>query len=111
LGLTSYRGITGLDGNSTIIVMAHNGDASLDGKVDALDLNILAAHWQQQTGALWSAGDFTGDGKVDALDLNVLAANWQFGTAVLASVPVPEPASLLLFSAPLLYIATRRRHR
>ena len=45
--------------------------------MDAFDLNILAAHWQQTEG-LWSRGDFTGDGKVDAFDLNALASNWQY---------------------------------
>jgi len=105
LHLTSFRGKS-LNDNALIIVMAHNGDATLDSKVDALDLNILAAHWQQQSGALWSAGDFTGDGKVDALDLNVLAANWQFSSALealAAALPpgmiVPEPTSLLFLVA------------
>jgi hypothetical protein len=102
LSLTSYRGQT-VDNNSIILAAARNGDATLDNKVDALDLNTLAAHWQQTSGALWSAGDFTGDGKVDALDLNVLASNWQFGTSLqaamaaypqFAGVTVPEPASM-----------------
>src|SRR4029078_288890 len=78
LGLTAYRGQTGLDANSTIVVVAPNGDPTLDNKVDALDLNILASHWQLPAGALWSAGDFNGDGKVDALDLNILSGHWQF---------------------------------
>jgi hypothetical protein len=105
LGITSFRGMTGLDANSSLIVMAHNGDATLDGKVDALDLNRLAANWQG-SGKVWSGGDFTGDGKVDALDLNALAANWQFGTsleAALSDFPmlaaaVPEPASLAILA-------------
>jgi autotransporter-associated beta strand protein len=120
LDLTSFRGQSGLDANATIVTVAHNGDATLDGKVDSFDLNLLAANWQS-SGKLWSGGDFTGDGVVDSFDLNVLAANWQFGTSgggsltaalatfpIFAGTPVPEPATAaLLVFAPLL--ATRRR--
>lgn len=48
-------------------------DLNGDGVVDALDVNILAAHWQ--TGDV--EGDVNGDGFVDAFDLNVLAGLWQ----------------------------------
>jgi len=107
-----------LDDNALIIAQAHLGDANLDQKIDALDLNLLAAHWQQPAGAFWSAGDFNGDGKVDALDLNLLAANWQFGGTSLdaalsafpqfTGTPIPEPATLLLLF-PTLILATCRR--
>ena len=124
LALTSFRGQS-LNADSLILVAAHNGDASLDNKVDALDLNVLAAHWQQQSGALWSIGDFNGDGKVDALDLNVLAANWQFGSggggsleAALAQFPqfsgvsVPEPGSIgfMALAVSLLVRRGKRSH-
>jgi hypothetical protein len=122
LALTAYRGQVGLDGNSTIVALARNGDANIDGKVDAFDLNLLASHWQQQSGALWSVGDFTGDGIVNAFDLNALAANWQFGVggglvAALAAFPglsgaaVPEPASLsvLVLGGGALLLRRRRR--
>jgi len=120
LHYTSFRGQP-TDDNALIIVQATFGDATLDNKVDALDLNLLAAHWQQQQNALWSAGDFTGDGKVDALDLNLLAANWQFTsslTAALAQLPfndyqlqvpanVPELTSMALL-LPTTLLLTRR---
>ena len=123
LHYTTFRGQV-VDDNSLLITQALFGDATLDNKVDALDLNLLAARWQQQTNALWSAGDFTGDGKVDALDLNLLAAHWQSGTSLesaLASTgisdfqlslplsPIPEPASLGLLLPPLLF-CRRRSH-
>ncbi len=109
LHLTTFHGQL-VDDNTLLLTLAHNGDATLDNKVDSLDLTILAAHWQQQSGALWSSGDLTGDGKVDSLDLTVLAANWQFAAPLQSALaqlpftsyqlqppaPIPEPASLLL---------------
>ena len=41
------------------------GDANLDGSVDAPDLNAVGRNWVSDTSA-WSEGDFTGDGTVDA---------------------------------------------
>ena len=73
------------------------GDANLDGKVDATDLNALALNWRSG-GATWSQGDLTGDRIVDASDLNALALNWQSGVASAAAAPaaVPEPSSITL---------------
>ena len=51
------------------------GDANLDGRVDALDLNLLARNWTWQT-ARWANAEFTGNGRVDSEDLNKLALNW-----------------------------------
>lgn len=48
-------------------------DRNGDGKVDAFDLNIMAAGWQTED----PAGDANGDGFVDAIDVNILAAHWQ----------------------------------
>jgi hypothetical protein len=115
LNLTSYRGQTGLDANSTIVVVARTGDANVDGKVDAFDLNLLAAHWQS-TGMLWSSGDFTGDGKVDAFDLNILAANWQFGVggsveAAFTAAAVPEAGTLGALGGLLAVLGVGRRRR
>jgi hypothetical protein len=101
-----------LTDNSIIVATARFGDATLDGKVDAFDLNVLAAHWQQQSSALWIAGDFTGDGKVDAFDLNALAANWQGNSsleAALALSPIPEPSSVSLAGLTVTALLIRRR--
>ncbi|MBN2024657.1 MAG: PEP-CTERM sorting domain-containing protein [Pirellulales bacterium] len=74
------------------------GDASGDGKVNAADAALLAAHWLKATGAVWGEGDFNEDGAVDDLDLAILAANW----STAAGAAVPEPASLALIGAGLL---------
>ena len=54
------------------------GDANLDGKVDAQDLNAIGINWTSD-GTLWASGDFTGDGSTNAMDLNALALNWLNG--------------------------------
>jgi hypothetical protein len=51
------------------------GDANLDGKVNADDLNVIGLNWLQAVTG-WCIGDFTADGRVDARDLNALAINW-----------------------------------
>lgn len=71
------------------------GDANLDSRVDAADLNSVALNWRQAV-ASWAGGDFTGDGFVDAADLNVVALNWRKASS--PSTAVPEPSSLVLFS-------------
>jgi autotransporter-associated beta strand protein len=121
LNLVAFGGHTDLDVNTTLLVVARNGDATLDGTVDAFDLNILAAHWQLGAGAIWSGGDFTGDGQVDAFDLNLLAANWQLDgdnlsttiqhIAQLNTQFVPEPTSLTILACGLPALLTRRRNR
>lgn len=66
------------------------GDATLDGKIDARDLNKVALHWQAQSVG-WCGGDFTADGFVNAQDLNGLASNWLDDVSVaspgMASLP------------------------
>ncbi|MBN2021932.1 MAG: PEP-CTERM sorting domain-containing protein [Pirellulales bacterium] len=83
------------------------GDANRDGRVDAADARILAAHWLQPTGAGWSDADFNADGLVDDLDLAILSANW---SAVPAGA-VPEPSSGALLLAALAMVSLRRRRR
>jgi hypothetical protein len=124
LGYTTFRGQL-VDANSLLITPALFGDANLDLAVDAFDLNLLAAHWQQPANALWSDGDFNADGVVNAFDLNLLAAHWQSTSLLSASPlsiqdsglrtqdsvppsPIPEPTSLLLLALPSLTLLRRR---
>jgi hypothetical protein len=51
------------------------GDLTLDGKVDAADLNIVGSNWQQ-TGKTYCEGDANFDGIVNAADLNILGLHW-----------------------------------
>ena len=109
------RGIFEDLGFSFVVPQLVEGDADGDGKVDAVDLNILALSWQKMVEPS-SDADFTGDGLVDAADLNVLALNWQFGVdeplsvvsfedafttalAAASTANIPEPSSSVLFSS------------
>jgi fibronectin-binding autotransporter adhesin len=103
--------------NSVVTVAyTYYGDANLDGKVDTLDFNSLAANFGG-TNKVWSQADFNYDGKVDTLDFNNLAANFgktvQFsgeapggGGGAGALVPEPGSAALLLLAGAA---GTRRR--
>ena len=53
------------------------GDATLDGTVNAADLNAVGMHWQQTGNLYWWQGNFNADGIVNAADLNILSLNWQ----------------------------------
>ncbi len=91
-----------------------NGDANLDGTVNATDLNALGINWQQTVDP-WSQGDFNADGIVNAADLNVLAINWQ-KSIPMAAQAVPEPAAFLLWgqflaAGSLLRSLRRRKQR
>jgi hypothetical protein len=92
----------------TDVMSTSIGDANLDGKVSATDLNALALNWRATDATSWSQGEFTGDGNVDAMDLNALALNWQSGIAAAASpAAVPEPSSITLLLLGLCALARR----
>jgi hypothetical protein len=93
-----------------------NGDANMDGTVNALDFNALANGFGG-TSDVWVQGDFNGDNTVNSADFAILAANYGVTmplggsaapAAVLGSV-VPEPISLSLLPAAALLL--RRRFR
>src|SRR5438067_10351346 len=73
------------------------GDDNFDGKVNALDFNILAINYGG-SGKSLETGDFTGDGHVDSSDFNILAAHFNQSNSAgqaLGAV-VPEPVLLPL---------------
>ena len=57
------------------------GDANGDGKVDSLDLSVLAHSWYAKRGApnYNLQADFNNDGVVNSLDLSVMALSWYRG--------------------------------
>jgi autotransporter-associated beta strand protein len=76
------------------------GDANLDGKVDASDFSIFAPNFGLNTSLGWEAGDFNYDGKVDASDFSAFAPNFGLqdnGTAI--SLPAADYAALDAFAA------------
>jgi autotransporter-associated beta strand protein/T5SS/PEP-CTERM-associated repeat protein len=105
------------------------GDASLDGKVDFVDLVRVAQNYNTAvsgvTDSWWTLGDFTYDGSVDFNDLVILAQHYnrsavpasielpagfagQWAAALDAAVRVPEPSlTALLGVSPLM--CRRRR--
>ncbi len=99
------------------------GDANLDGRVDDIDLIIMADHWKQAVGERgWTSGDFNDDGFINLIDLMITAQNWQAGVAAGAASPeplnvqaflaaVPEPGTAALLITALPFLLTRRRRR
>ncbi len=59
------------------------GDANADGKVNVVDLGILATNYGL-SGKTWIEGDFNGDGIVNVVDLGILATHFGEGGAVAA---------------------------
>ena len=63
------------------------GDANLDGRVEAADLNRVGLHWLQAGDNLgWDMGDLNCDNVIDTADLNVVGLNWLSGVAAAAPV-------------------------
>jgi len=96
------------------ILGTNYGDANLDGVVDTLDFNRLAANFGQSSRG-WSDGDFTGEGVVDTTDFTQLAANFGFqGATTLApsfatGAAVPEPLVCIPAVFALAWTSMRRR--
>ncbi len=98
----TFRGQS-IAATSVLVAYTESGDANLDGVVNTLDFNLLAANFGSNSGR-WFRGDFNYDGTVNALDFNVLATN--FGAtlssgAFLSSV-VPEPSGLVATFMPFM---------
>jgi hypothetical protein len=62
------------------------GDATLDGKVNGTDFNLMAANFNKAVTNGWDQGDFNYDGKVNGSDFILLADNFnQFASQSAAS--------------------------
>lgn len=94
-----------------------DGDANLDGIVDANDLNVLGLRWQQDATS-WCQGDFNRDGTINASDLNDVGQNWltdvtggqQALSQAAHSQAVPEPNAITLLVFAVVGLGLRRRH-
>ena len=75
-------------------ILGHSmGDANLDGRVDAADLNRVGLHWLQAGDNLgWDMGNLNCDNIIDAADLNVVGLNWLTGVAAAAPMRGPRAA-------------------
>jgi hypothetical protein len=98
-----------------LYIHAHDGDSNNDGKVDVVDLGVLAK-WYDSTGLAtsavdpfgagsWQKADFSGDGKVDVVDLGILAKNYDWVGS--PAVPTPEPLTLSLLATGALALIRR----
>jgi GH35 family endo-1,4-beta-xylanase len=108
LGVTAFDGQSVSD-SSTLIRYTLAGDANLDGAVNALDFNALAANYAGAAG-IWRLGDFNYDASINSLDFDSLAINFNQSLAVPSGalgMLIPEPATMLIAS--LWLIAQRRR--
>lgn len=87
-----------------------SGDANFDGQVNFNDLITVSQNYGQL--GTWSSGDFTGDGVTNFEDLVSLSQNYKGDAAQFAmvrSMLVPEPASLLATLAMASLLRRRRR--
>jgi len=112
LGIGTFSGQS-IDTTSIYIRYTYLGDSNLDGGVDTIDFNLLAANFGG-VGKRWGNGDFNYDTAVDTIDFNILASN--FGLILPAPLPpssfgtkVPEPAAMVIGLPGLM--ALRRRSR
>lgn len=87
VNITTFRGIA-VDADTVVVRETYNGDANLDGSVNSLDFNRLAAGYGMTSGAEWANGDFNYDDKVNTADFNYVAGN--FNATPLGS-PVAGP--------------------
>jgi hypothetical protein len=85
-----------------LIKYTYAGDASLDGTVDTIDFNLLAANFSAVR-RIWYQGDFNYDNTVDTIDFNLLASN--FGLVIAADTLLPGAGELApepLFAGPVI---------
>lgn len=102
-------GVENIVGDALLVRYTLAGDANLDGLVNALDFNALAAHFGDASGT-WVGGDFNYDGSVSTSDFDAISTNFNsvLPGPALGSV-VPEPSACLLLIAAMLPARRGRR--
>ena len=82
------------------------GDTNNDGVVDEIDLNNVMAHFGETFVFAGEDGDANHDGVTDLADLFLVRNN--FGGSFDEKVSIPEPGSMLLLGAGMLFVGRRR---
>ena len=109
LGLTDFNG-EALDDTAVVAKYTFVGDANLDGQVDALDYERVDLAIGNTGVSGVAQGDLNYDGNVDALDYEQIDLNIGNGVgSPLATVLIPEPASLSLVVLGAGLLGRRRR--
>lgn len=79
-----------VDGSATTLFCTWLGDVDLNGIVNHVDLDSMAA--SGSTGGTWSDGDFNYDGVVNADDYALFQIGADYGSAANIATIFPEPA-------------------
>ena len=111
-GRSVFAGVT-VTPDDLLVMFTYGGDANLDGKINIDDyVRIDNGIAGGLTG--WFNGDFNYDGKVNIddyttiIDANIASQTGVFLTSA-GVQPIPEPATTVLLSVPLLFVSRRRR--
>ncbi len=109
-----------VDTDAVLVRYTRYGDADLNGTVNLIDFNALAANFNG-TNKVWTQGDFNYDGNVNLLDFNRLAGNFnQVAAGETDPTPtdwanlaaaVPEPSSGVTFILGIATATVARRRR
>jgi fibronectin-binding autotransporter adhesin len=122
---TRAVGYTVAGDGSARVSFASPGDTNIDGVVDLIDLLAILSSgtYDQSVPAVWDQGDFNYDGVTDLLDLLGILGSGTYDqgnyfpaapsatgfVGTVAAVPEPATTGLLLASAALFMLSTRRR--
>jgi hypothetical protein len=99
-----------VDSSSVLLKYTLNGDANLDGKVNALDFNAFASNYANTSGT-WLSADFNYDGTVNSQDFSPIATNFGQGAVpgpIVMGALVPEPAGLAILIGGLALVRRSR---
>ena len=86
-----------------------HGDADLNRTINFQDFVLLSNNFNDET-ASWAQGNFNLDFRTDFIDFVILSNNYgaNLSSGVSEGPTVPEPASLVLLSLAVGFVAPRR---